>query len=223
MERNLYLRVSQPIRGIEIMLRPKPDQFEITQEQFEFQFNYLKHLQDTCFRGGARDTVGYDDTDVIARHLHMVVEEGYSKTPILPSLWHIVNDQADYARQTWEAAFPDLALGEICVRWLSYPAQEPKNSGRHTDFCAMTVPLYSSRRPAGLPFFGQMAEDFDIPEFDKAKSYEHCFTPASDTSALYVVAFCQLPMDSIDRKHNKYADMLTRMCSSRDRTNTRKY
>lgn len=205
------------------MLRPGPDQFKITHEQFEVQFGLLKEMQGDYFRGGARGTVGYDDTDVIARHLHMVVEEGYFKTPIAPSLWQTVNDQVDYARQIWGTAFPDLALGEICVRWLSYPAQKPKNSGRHTDFCAMTVPLYSSRSPVSSPFFGQMAEDFDIPGFDRVKAHKHCFTPASYMSALYVVAFCQLPMDSRDRKYNRYADMLTHMCSSQDRTNTRKY
>lgn len=119
--------------------------------------------------------------------------------------------------------FPDSPIGEICVRWISYPAQKPNNLGHHTDFCALTVPLYSSQKPVQGAFFSQMAEEFNIPEFKGLKAVKHCFRPAEDTSSLYAVAFCQLPHDSIDSDGQRYGDVLTSMCSRQDRTNHRKY
>lgn len=163
-------------------------------------------------RGGYRSYLGYSDSDVIAEHVHLVWDSRWLTSAGAPNFKEYC---LEMAKNKWVKVFPGLPLGEVCIRAMYYPRQVAKNLGTHTDFCALSVPIYDSadfdRRDA---FYGEAVSRFSIADFAGKKPLPHSFKPSAKVDRLYVVAFCQLPMEMVDYNGQRYGDLITELCKA---------
>jgi hypothetical protein len=187
-------------------------------------------------RGGHRNHIGYDNTDIEAEHFHFVVnigEFGSLQSQICPNFPPPLREAfLSIASHVYKvaSAYPiPLKGGEICIRAMFYPRQAERfNFGLHTDFCYLSVPVYDSHKfgflPASDAFYGEMAAWFTDLYGDYHKPKHHTFKPSERANRLYIVGFVQLPFNSIDKVTGEsYNDVLSSLCNTYDTHEIHKY
>jgi hypothetical protein len=171
-------------------------------------------------RGGWSEGVGYDDAyDVNAVHYHYLshsMESHVLERETRECLEGLIIWTNMRAKQLLPSGF---RVGEICIRTIWYEAHpEYRVLGHHVDFDFLTIPLYDSTSSrCAEPFFGQLAQDMKA-----AKAKKHGFVVKTEPR-LYVVAFVQLPMDTILPNGQRYGDRVSQLVGRADSNHTREY
>jgi hypothetical protein len=171
-------------------------------------------------RGGWSKGVGYDDaSDVKAVSYHYLnhsMHTHFLKHEPRECLEGLLTWTTVRARQILPGGF---RVGEICIRTIWYDAHpEYRVLGQHVDFDFLTIPLHDSTSSRlAEPFFGQLAQDMKA-----AKAKTHGLV-VKTKPRLYVVAFVQLPMDTILPNGQRYGDRVKQLVSRADSNHTREY